>query len=206
MVSVPSSATSTSTLPASAAGTVTVRPPGTVSTLLPFTATSSRMASDLLPPAPVTVTDSAVNDTVLPLCFASSDRPLAGDGMPAMGVDTVRSRLSPAMSLTDDFGSSTVTLEASPSISGGHHDGGDAAVLSGLLQHLFHRFGVHLGGGLALAVHRGFRCDGDGAAAGFPDFLRHLFDAGDGPPLMLLPCSSIHSTAALNFSTSAMVI
>ena len=26
------------------------------------------------------------------------------------------------------------------------------------------------------------------------------------PPLMLLPCSSIHSTAALNFSTSAMVI
>ncbi len=38
------------------------------------------MASDLLPPAPVTVTDSAVNDTVLPLCFASSDRPLAGDG------------------------------------------------------------------------------------------------------------------------------
>lgn len=35
MVSVPSSATSTSTLPASAAGTVTVRPPGTVSTLLP---------------------------------------------------------------------------------------------------------------------------------------------------------------------------
>ena len=206
MVSVPSSATSTSTLPASAAGTVTVRPPGTVSTLLPFTATSSRMASDLLPPAPVTVTDSAVNDTVLPLCFASSDRPSLGMVMPAMGVDTVRSRLSPAMSLTDDFGSSTVTLEASPSISG-------ATTMVEMLPSsaaCSSTCSTVSASTLAVASPLLFT-EASGVMVMEPPPVSPTSSGISStpamvPPLMLLPCSSIHSTAALNFSTSAMVI
>ena len=118
-----------------------------------------------------------------------------GDGLGQVQVQQVAGAFGGRVAQNEDGDFDPGGPELRPLVHAGHGGGPAHGLVPGVRPHGADVFPHGLGEQERLLEHQadltaqGFPlhaadvhpADGDGAAAGFPDFLRHLFDAGDGP-------------------------